>query len=608
MHGTIKAVEPWEPEAWPNSALRLLQVDWDPNSPSERPLHMSPWEVVPDDWERSELPLWPTPAMSPEETTVAAELVKRLMGDTRLAPFFVPVAPDEYPSYETTVPLPMDLSLISARVQAGYYRQPDGMDSDLRLIWRNCRIFNDPESEICRLAKKVQRSASDLRKKVAKVREQQLQQQHDALTAMPQETQQPPAAPQPEHAEMEGAGEGQGKKRKRAAQLEKEAEEEYEPEEEEHGDHDFYYYDEDGSDDELWGGEEPAGRRRSSRQRKARVLSPELDHRHEAAARERARPQRSAKTTASQGMKRTAALLRRSEMAPFDEDDDDYYDEDDEPDLGRTPTRRSTRQASRRGEASSELDRSLRSRQHPPGGTPPPVAGAARPARPGASKALAMVGTNGRTRGRARSSLGAEGSDRLSWCGQEEGEEEEEEEAELVTDEVAMEVEQAQQPQQQGEQDERGSKQGHEDEKKPQHDKVATGGEGPAGEPEQDAQAAAGPPQAKRAAATGAHHRSRRGAAREGKQGKGQGRHAGLCLHAHVLTLYVLCADHDDEQEQHHRPSAPPTGRPQRSRTRPPAPPSRADDQHEDEEEEEHHGPRCVDLLPLIIIGTDTNH
>ena len=62
--------------------------------------------------------------------------------------FRYPVDPvaDDLPNYTTVVPHAMDLSLVRARLEGGFYRRVSEWLRDVELIWSNAEDYNGPDS------------------------------------------------------------------------------------------------------------------------------------------------------------------------------------------------------------------------------------------------------------------------------------------------------------------------------------------------------------------------------------------------------------------------------------------------------------------------------
>jgi hypothetical protein len=43
---------------------------------------------------------------------------------------------------------PMDLGTIESKLEGGAYTSPAAVAEDVRLVWRNCRTFNEPGSDV----------------------------------------------------------------------------------------------------------------------------------------------------------------------------------------------------------------------------------------------------------------------------------------------------------------------------------------------------------------------------------------------------------------------------------------------------------------------------
>ncbi|KAH8394912.1 hypothetical protein KR222_010441, partial [Zaprionus bogoriensis] len=51
----------------------------------------------------------------------------------------------------------MDLGTVLQRVKNRYYRSVDELIADMRLVIDNCRLFNPPDSSVCRKCKKLEK-------------------------------------------------------------------------------------------------------------------------------------------------------------------------------------------------------------------------------------------------------------------------------------------------------------------------------------------------------------------------------------------------------------------------------------------------------------------
>ncbi|VDK76079.1 unnamed protein product [Litomosoides sigmodontis] len=71
-------------------------------------------------------------------------------------PFLKPVDAKVVPDYYQIIKRPMDLRTIMNKLKQRLYDTPDQVISDTRLIFENCRIYNEEESEICKCATKLE--------------------------------------------------------------------------------------------------------------------------------------------------------------------------------------------------------------------------------------------------------------------------------------------------------------------------------------------------------------------------------------------------------------------------------------------------------------------
>jgi histone acetyltransferase len=72
-------------------------------------------------------------------------------------PFLKPVDRDEVPDYYNTVSSPMDLSTMEERLENGFYATPKLLINDLKLVFSNCRLYNDPSTIYVKCAAKLEK-------------------------------------------------------------------------------------------------------------------------------------------------------------------------------------------------------------------------------------------------------------------------------------------------------------------------------------------------------------------------------------------------------------------------------------------------------------------
>ncbi|RMZ71717.1 histone acetyltransferase GCN5 [Pyrenophora seminiperda CCB06] len=72
-------------------------------------------------------------------------------------PFLKPVDKDEVPDYYKTITSPMDLSAMEERLENGFYTTPSLFIEDLKLIFSNCTLYNDPTTIYAKCAAKLEK-------------------------------------------------------------------------------------------------------------------------------------------------------------------------------------------------------------------------------------------------------------------------------------------------------------------------------------------------------------------------------------------------------------------------------------------------------------------
>ncbi|KAL7917969.1 histone acetyltransferase GCN5-like protein [Trichoderma austrokoningii] len=72
-------------------------------------------------------------------------------------PFILPVNKDEVPDYYNVITTPMDLSTMEERLLHDYYVAPKDLVNDLKLIFSNCRQYNDATTVYTKCAVKLEK-------------------------------------------------------------------------------------------------------------------------------------------------------------------------------------------------------------------------------------------------------------------------------------------------------------------------------------------------------------------------------------------------------------------------------------------------------------------
>jgi histone acetyltransferase len=81
-------------------------------------------------------------------------------------PFLVPVNKDEVPDYYTVITNPMDLSTMEEKLERDLYATPRDFINDLKLIFSNCRRYNDPSTVYVKCATKLEKYMWSLIKEI----------------------------------------------------------------------------------------------------------------------------------------------------------------------------------------------------------------------------------------------------------------------------------------------------------------------------------------------------------------------------------------------------------------------------------------------------------
>lgn len=72
-------------------------------------------------------------------------------------PFLSPVNRDEVPDYYNVIESPMDLSTIEERLESDAYSAPKDLIKDLKLVFSNCRQYNDSTTVYSKCANKLEK-------------------------------------------------------------------------------------------------------------------------------------------------------------------------------------------------------------------------------------------------------------------------------------------------------------------------------------------------------------------------------------------------------------------------------------------------------------------
>ncbi|CAI6334561.1 unnamed protein product [Periconia digitata] len=72
-------------------------------------------------------------------------------------PFLKPVDKDEVPDYYNVITSPMDLTTMEERLENGAYMEPKDLVDDLKLIYTNCKKYNEPTTVYAKCAVKLEK-------------------------------------------------------------------------------------------------------------------------------------------------------------------------------------------------------------------------------------------------------------------------------------------------------------------------------------------------------------------------------------------------------------------------------------------------------------------
>uniref|UniRef100_A0A7S3LPQ1 Bromo domain-containing protein n=1 Tax=Aplanochytrium stocchinoi TaxID=215587 RepID=A0A7S3LPQ1_9STRA len=101
-------------------------------------------------------------SLSDEEIHLCRAIVRELAGDENAFAFCCPVDLKSFTDYTDYVQHPMDLQTVDVKAKAKQYRSVDEFASDVRLIWENCRKYNDRRTEIYSVAQRLGDRFEDL--------------------------------------------------------------------------------------------------------------------------------------------------------------------------------------------------------------------------------------------------------------------------------------------------------------------------------------------------------------------------------------------------------------------------------------------------------------
>ncbi|OAA75914.1 histone acetyltransferase GCN5 [Akanthomyces lecanii RCEF 1005] len=98
--------------------------------------------------------------------TELRRLLYQVQNHKQAWPFLHPVNKDEVPDYYTVITEPMDLSTMEERLMQDGYAEPKELITDMQLIFRNCKLYNDSTTVYSKCAVKLEKYMWSLVKEV----------------------------------------------------------------------------------------------------------------------------------------------------------------------------------------------------------------------------------------------------------------------------------------------------------------------------------------------------------------------------------------------------------------------------------------------------------
>lgn len=133
------------PQQWANGVITPIQ---DPLSIS--PIRASGWSPDMDELSRV------VPRHGPHFKELR-RFLDEIQNHNQAWPFLKPVNKDEIPEYYEVITTPMDLSTIDERLENDHYNAPKDLVDDLKLIFSNCRQYNEAKTVYAKCAVKLEK-------------------------------------------------------------------------------------------------------------------------------------------------------------------------------------------------------------------------------------------------------------------------------------------------------------------------------------------------------------------------------------------------------------------------------------------------------------------
>lgn len=87
-----------------------------------------------------------------------------LKAHSQIGPFLHPVDPValNIPNYFEIISHPMDVFTVESKIKNYMYATDEEFNEDLRLIWKNAKIFNSPSTDIYMIAERLEAECENL--------------------------------------------------------------------------------------------------------------------------------------------------------------------------------------------------------------------------------------------------------------------------------------------------------------------------------------------------------------------------------------------------------------------------------------------------------------
>ena len=317
--GRVEAVGDMDLD-WPQSPWECLTVKYCTEGTEEINIHeqsslISPWEIVPHTPRKENEAQGSTtprtmkltdnaPCLDAELTDRATKVIQAAYEDPAYEAYAYKISEDSMSDYYCVVPAPIDLELILSRLHYKYYRQEAALLQDIRMVYDNCALYNEEDSDIATNAKQLVMSLTESIWSVEKTKELFPDQQSDSTTSMP------PPSPSSTNTGEEKLILKLGRRPVSSRGANKQVS--YKDQEDDEDNYDDDYDGDDVDDEDDHYEEDDEGRRRSSRRSARRATS--------------VMPKQS-KAQPTRQMSRRAASQKRSNYYDESDDEVDDYDE-----------------------------------------------------------------------------------------------------------------------------------------------------------------------------------------------------------------------------------------------------------------------------------------